>query len=152
MPDIGELVPALVKLTRREYVELIQQVDEHRRDEAERTAKQEQAKAGMSRDDFAIWVARQHFAIDKGIRRIVHLPAGAPPDEVRLLEVNALASLPENGPVTAVDFMPEIEGIPYVLFVADVTPGQFDGIMGGRLALPAGWRLESAIEIAVDDP
>jgi len=30
---------------------------------------------------------------------------------VRLLEINALASLPEKGPVEAVDFMPDIEGL-----------------------------------------
>jgi hypothetical protein len=103
----------------------------------------------MSKDEFVAWIARQHFAIDKGITRILFLPTGAPAEEVRLLEVNVLASLPENGPVEAVDFMPDIEGVHYTLFVADVTPSQLDAILNGRLPLPNGWQLEGHRELSV---
>src|SRR6267143_464718 len=129
MPNIDDLVPTLASLPRREYAELIRQVDEQRHQAAEREAEEHRPHNGMSKEDFVAWIARQHFAIDKGITRILYLPTGAPPDEVRLLEVNALASLPENGPIEAVDFMPDIEGVRYTLFVADVTPRQIESIM-----------------------
>ena len=74
---------------------------------------------------------------------------GAPPEEVRLLEVNILASLPENGPVEAVDFMPDIDGAHFTLFVADVTPRQFEAIMNRQLPLPKGWQLDGVQEIPV---
>jgi hypothetical protein len=96
----------------------------------------------MSRDSFVQWIVSHHFAIDKGITRILYLPAGAPEKEVRLLEVNELATIPENGTVQAFDFMPDIEGIDYTLLVADVTPRQFDAIVQGKLPPPKGWWLD----------
>jgi hypothetical protein len=96
----------------------------------------------MTKDSFVQWIVSHHFAIDKGITKILHLPAGAPEKEVRLLEVNELATIPENGTVQAFDFMPDIEGIDYTLFVADVTPKQLDAILQGEPLLPKGWRLE----------
>jgi hypothetical protein len=65
-----------------------------------------------------------------------------------LLEVNDLANIPESAPVVAIDFMPDIEGIEFSLFVADVTPRQFEEIRNGRLALPDGWQLAGHREIA----
>ncbi len=149
MPTINDLVPTLAKLPRHEYADLIRQVDEQRRQAAVNAAQQNPPRRGMSKEDFVAWIARQHFAIDKGITRILYLPAGAPPEEVRLLEVNVLASLPENGPVDAVDFMPDIDGVPFTLFVADVTPRQFEAIMNRQLPLPSGWQLDGAQEIPV---
>lgn len=149
MPNTNDLVPQLAELPRHEYAELIKQVDEQRRQAAEREARQHRPQNGMSKYDVVTWIARQHFAVDKGITRIVYLPTGAPAEEVRLLEVNALASLPENGPVEAVDFMPDIEGVHYTLFVADVTPRQFESIMRGELPLPKGWQLQGSQEIPV---
>src|SRR5437870_1677169 len=129
MPDVNDLVPTLVKLPRHEYADLIRRVDEQRRQLAEQEAQQHPLQPQMGKEEFAAWIARQHFAIDKGITRILYLPTGAPPEEVRLLEVNALANLPENESVEAVDFMPDIDGIHYTLLVADVTPRQVDAIM-----------------------
>ncbi len=147
MPNINDLVPTLANLPRHEYAALIRLVDEQRRKAAEREAQQHCPRKGMSKEEFVTWIARQHFAIDKGITRILYLPTGAPAEEVRLLEANALASLPENGPVEAVDFMPDIEGVHYTLFVADVTPRQLDAIMNLQLPLPKGWHLDGYQEI-----
>lgn len=149
MSNVNDLVPTLVNLPRNEYAELIRQVDEQRRQAAERDAEQHRPRNGTSKDEFVAWIARQHFAVDKGITRIIYLPTGAPGEEVRLLEVNALARLPEQGPVEAVDFMPDIEGVHYTLFVADITPHQLDAIMNRQLALPQGWRLEGYQEFSV---
>ncbi|MEX0701360.1 MAG: hypothetical protein WD069_04630 [Planctomycetales bacterium] len=147
MPEIEDLVPTLANLPRHEYSELIRQVDERRRRAVEGDSLENWPNDATSKDEFAAWIACQHFAIDKGITRILYLPAGAPAEEVRLLEVNALASLPENAPLQAVDFMPDIEGVHYSLFVADATPRQFEEILSGRLALPAGWQLAGYQEI-----
>jgi hypothetical protein len=146
MADINELVPTLASLPRHEYAELIRQVDEQRRQAAEREARHT-PRNGMSKEDFVTWIARQHFAIDKGITRILYFPTGAPEEEVRLLETNVLASLPENGPVEAVDFMPDIEDAHFTLLVADVTPRQLDAIMNRQLPLPKGWQLDGFQEI-----
>ncbi len=147
MSHLTDLVPTLASLPQEEYAELIKQVDEERRRTAEQEIADKPPHAGMSRDEFAKWMARQHYAVDKGIVRIVYLPTDAPEMEVRLLEANALANLPEHGPVTAVDFMPDIEGLDYALYVADVTPAQYDSILQGRLAPPSGWNLCGAQEI-----
>jgi hypothetical protein len=143
MPDINELVPTLVNLPRHQYADLIRRVDAERRQAAEREAAQHRPRNGMSKEEFVDWIVKEHFAADKGIVKIVYLPADAPAEEVRLLEVNSLASLPENGPVEAVDFMPDVEGVPFTLFVADVTPRQFEAIVNRQLDLPRGWRLEN---------
>ncbi|AGA25006.1 hypothetical protein [Singulisphaera acidiphila] len=142
MPDVEELFKQLRELPQRQYSDLIRKVDGERRQAVEREERERPPARGMSPLEFAQWIARRHFAIDKGISQILYLPSEAPAEEVRLLEVNELAHIPENAPIEAVDFMPDIEGVTYQLFVADVTPRQFDAILAGRLALPAGWVLE----------
>jgi hypothetical protein len=142
MTELEQLTEQLKALPRGQYVELIRQVDVERRKTAERIENNHPPGRGMSRDSFVQWIVARHFAVDKGIVKILYLPAGAPEKEVRLLEVNELATIPENGTVEAFDFMPDIEGVDYALFVADVTPRQFAAIMQGKPLLPRGWRLD----------
>jgi hypothetical protein len=151
MPDIEGLYRDLIELPHRQYSDLIRRVDSERRQAIERKEKEHPPDAGMSRDAFARWISRRHFAIDKGITRILYLPTGAPPEEVRLLEVNELAYIPENAPIEGLDFMPDIEGLNYRLFVADVTPRQFEAVQSHRVALPAGWNLEGAEDLTPGD-
>jgi hypothetical protein len=151
MPDIEGLYRDLLDLPHRQYSDLIRRVDLERRQAIEREEEGHSPDAGMSRDEFARWIGRRHFAIDKGISRIVYLPTGAPPGEVRLLEVNELAHIPENAPIEAIDFMPDIEGLHYRLFVADVTPRQFEAVQAHRVTLPAGWNLEGSEDITPSD-
>ena len=143
MPDVDELFRQLKELPQRQYSDLIRRIDVERRHAVEHE-EWEHPPGEMSRDEFAHWMGRQHFAIDRGIVQILYLPNGAPADEVRLLEVNELAHLPENGPIEAIDFMPDIEGVHFRLVVADVTPRQFDAIHADRKALPEGWGLEGS--------
>ncbi|MEO6812139.1 MAG: hypothetical protein ABI353_23770 [Isosphaeraceae bacterium] len=152
MTDLQGLVKQLAELPRDQYSNLIQQVDAERRHAVEQQERAHPPSQTMSRDEFARWIGRRHFAIDKGIRRILYLPTGAPTGEVRLLEVNVLASIPETAPVEAVDFMPEIEGINYTLFVADVSPHQLDAVMKNQLALPPGWDMRDHQEIFTTAP
>jgi len=151
MPDVEDLFKQLLDLPQRQYSDLIRRVDGQRRQVVEREEQQQPPQRGMSRDEFASWISRQHFAIDKGISRIVYLPKGAPAEEVRLVEVNELAHIPENAPIEAIDFGPDIEGIPYQVLVADVTPRQFERVGDGRLALPPGWTLEDSREMSPPD-
>jgi hypothetical protein len=151
MPNIEGLYKELLELPHRQYSDLIRRVDMERRQVVEREEGEHSPQPGTSRDEFAHWIGRRHFAIDKGISRIVFLPTGAPPDEVRLLEVNELAHIPEAGPIAAVDFAPDIEGLHYRLFVADVTPQQFEAVQSRKVALPAGWDLEGSREITPSD-
>ena len=46
------------------------------------------APVSKDRDDVAAWVARRHLIADTSVREVWYLPRGAPPDEIRLLELN----------------------------------------------------------------
>src|SRR5438270_6346750 len=87
MTELEQLTEQLKGLPRRQYVELIRKVDAERRKVAERENNHPPV-SGMTKESFIQWIARHHFAIDKGITKILYLPAGAPDKEVRLLEVN----------------------------------------------------------------
>ena len=151
MPTIEDLVPLLSEMPRREYADLIWRVDSQRRRAAEREAQKYRPRNEMSKDEFVDWIAALHFAIDKGITRIVYFPGGAPAEEVRLLEVNVLAHLPENAPIEALDFMTDIEGVNFTLFGADVTPRQIEAVMKGELDLPKGWQMNGYREIPMGE-
>ena len=151
MPTIEDLVPLLSKMPRHEYADLIWQVDSQRRQAAEREAQKYRPRNEMSKDEFVDWIAAQHFAIDKGLTRIVYFPGGAPAEEVRLLEVNVLARLPEDAPIEALDFMPDIEGVDFTLFVAYVTLRQFEAVMKGELDLPKGWQMDGYRELPMGE-
>lgn len=151
MANVQDLYKQLIELPRRQYSDLIRQVDRERRQAVEQEERAHPPAADMNRAEFARWVARQHFAVDKGITRIFYLPEAAPEEEVRLLEVNELAHIPEDAPIVAVDFAPDIEGVHFRLFVADVTPGQFEHVQANRVELPAGWNFEGAEELPAGD-
>ncbi len=91
---------------------------------------------------FAEWLARQHLGFDKRLTLVVHLPAGAPNDEVRLLEVNT-GLFPEAGnPIVPVETTPTVTELPFRVWVADVTPDEWNQIQTNPALLPTGWSLE----------
>jgi hypothetical protein len=98
---------------------------------------------GKSRDEVAAWVARKHLIADVGIREVWYLPREAPPEEIRLLELNdrfaGTASTAE-----AIDFGLDVEGARFRLFVADVTSEQLDQIKKDPSRLPSGWSLDQS--------
>ena len=147
MTQTDELARALTELPRKEYSNLINKVDAERRKAFEHREREAGPRADMSEAEFAQWIGRQHFYVDKGICQVFYLPVGAPAGEVRLLEVNELAIIPEEAQIWAIDFLPEIDGINYSLLVADVTPRQLEGIRNGLIPLPLGWTMEGAIEV-----
>lgn len=82
------------------------------------------------------------------IREVVYLPAGAPGNEIRLLEVNTSASTPADAPPEVLDFGRDRD-MPgeHSLLVADISPGQWERIRSGTLAMPPGWQLAGNIII-----
>ena len=102
-------------------------------------------KKDSSRDQIAFWVARRHMTADTSIRSVWYLPAGAPADEIRLLEVNDQYPS-EATPITPVDFGLDIEGAKFKLFVADVTSEQIEKIKADpSKVLPKGWKLDDSV-------
>jgi hypothetical protein len=100
--------------------------------------------AAANRDQVAEWIARKHLAVDPGITDILYLPGGAPPEEVRLIEANALlAALPDEE-ISPIDFGLNVEGLNFRLLVVDVTPSQWNRIVEGKSAIPKDWTLEDA--------
>jgi hypothetical protein len=96
---------------------------------------------GKSRDDVAAWVAKKHLLADSSIREVWYLPRGAPPEEIRLLELNdRLAGT--DSKAEAIDFGLDIEGARFRLFVADITREQLDQIKQDPSRLPPGWSLD----------
>jgi hypothetical protein len=118
-----------------------------RYDEASRLRRQRaQAPAppvGKSRDDVAAWVARRHLLADSGIREVWYLPGEAPPEEIRLLEVNDRLAVSESK-AEAIDFGLDVEGVRFRLFVADITSEQLDQIKQDPSRLPPGWSLKGS--------
>ena len=101
----------------------------------------------FNRDSMAKWYALRHLKTDDGIVEIRYLPRGAPPHEIRLLEINKLVS--ETTPMEPVDFGVDIGGAEaHTLYVLDVTPSQWEGILQRRISLPEGWFMEDSLSYA----
>jgi len=102
--------------------------------------------ATFNRDSIAATYAKRHKNTDPAIRAIHYLPTGAPPNEIRFVEVNeAITGTASPEPIDfGVDF-----GTPnaHKLVVFDVTPEQWDAVRKGTLPLPGGWTLEGSREI-----
>jgi hypothetical protein len=101
----------------------------------------------FDRDGQARWYAKRHLETDSGVVEIHYLPTGAPPREIRFLEVNRLIS--GTTPLEPIDFGVDIGGAEgHTLNVLDVTPAQWDAVRKGELVLPAGWTLDNAQTLA----
>jgi hypothetical protein len=96
---------------------------------------------GASRDEVAQWVAKRHFVADSSIREIWYLPGVAPPEEIRLLEVNDRLEPAQPDP-QPIDFGLDVEGAQFRLLVADITSRQVDRIKSDPSHLPPGWSLD----------
>ena len=104
-----------------------------------------------SRDEFADWMAKRHLGSDIALDKVVYLPDGAPEDEIRLLEVNRLMRAPEPDEIERLDFTPDIDGIAFKVFVADITHDQWNRIRAGHgTLLPTGWSLTNSIAYGRD--
>ncbi|HEV3006969.1 MAG TPA: hypothetical protein VGX78_21035 [Pirellulales bacterium] len=113
-------------------------------DDSRRRRKRLQAPAlptNTSRDEVAAWVAKKHLIADAAVREVWYLPRGAPPEEIRLLELNdRLAGTESNA--EAIDFGLDIDGAQFRLYVADITSEQLNQIKQDPSRLPRGWSLD----------
>jgi hypothetical protein len=122
-----------------DYLDKLDDVSRRRRQRAPAADR----PAGSSRDEVAAWVARKHLVADSSIRQVWYLPQGAPPEEIRLLEVNDRnARGPEK--IEAIDFGLDVEGVPFRLVVADVTSEELQHLQRDPAPLPPGWALDGA--------
>jgi hypothetical protein len=105
------------------------------------TSPEPSVPVGGSRDDVAAWVAKTHFIADGSIREVWYLPQGAPPDEIRLLELSERYAGPEDV-VEPIEFGMDVDGAPFRLVVADITPEKLEKLKQDPTRLPPGWSLE----------
>ncbi len=90
-----------------------------------------------------MWVASKHFLADNSIKQVWYLPQGAPPEEIRFLEVSDRVTRDGDG-VEAIDFNLDVEGVNFRLFVADLTTEELEQVRRDPTRLPRGWILDGA--------
>jgi len=99
----------------------------------------------FDRDSMARWYAVQHLKTDPGVCKIYYLPTDAPEREIRLLEINELIAEMLDEALEPLDFGVDMgTESEHKLFVLDITPGQWERINHGTLALPPSWSLAYA--------
>jgi hypothetical protein len=103
--------------------------------------------ATFNRDSMAAVYAKRHKETDPAIREIHYLPTDAPPNEIRLVEVNeAITGTASPEPIDfGVDAGTANE---HKLIVLDVTPEQWEEIREDPSLLPPRWTLEGSQEIS----
>jgi hypothetical protein len=139
MTNHEELVEALTRLDVATLEQVVTTAYRRRADLEQPTS--DPPAPGATPEEYAGWLARRHLATDGAIEQVVYLPTGAPKDEIRLLEVNRFLDPTDRDAIEPLDFTPET-GLPYRVFVADVTTDQWGRLKQGRgPALPAGWDL-----------
>jgi hypothetical protein len=111
-----------------------------------RTGRQISEAGGLpqnpSKDQVALWLAREHFSADPAITDIWYLPGNAPAREIRFIESNALLAGLHEQDVIPIDFGFDVQGLNYQLLVADAAPNQWEQLQSGTLPLPPNWTLE----------
>lgn len=98
-------------------------------------------KKTPDKNKIARQLADAHRKFEPSISRIVRVVALEEPatdEPVKLLEVNPATS--PSGIIPIV-FGPDPPKIPFPSVVIEVTEGEFESILDGRLPLPEGWRL-----------
>jgi hypothetical protein len=141
MADISRLSQELAALEDTDWYQVWEDAKDIRQQELERRFPYEEPSPGMSRDQFARWIAFDHLRTNPYVRNVLHLSDGAAADEIRLLEINVGIAMPEELKATAEDFTYDIDGSPFRVFVADVTPRQWERIRKDAALLPDGWSL-----------
>jgi len=84
-------------------------------------------------------IAREHFEVEASLEKVIWFK----PDEtqeINLLEINTLT--PATGDVLSFYFPPSDE-VPYDLYLAEVTPEEWQKVLQNEIPLPAGWNLKN---------
>lgn len=104
--------------------------------------------ATFNRESLAHWYAEQHLETDPGITKVIYLPHGAGPREIRFLEINTLIREDRsNHQLVPIDFGVDMgQDSHHKLYVVDLTPDQWAQVSRKELVLPEGWSLDSKVE------
>jgi len=86
----------------------------------------------------------EHFGLDESIEKMVWVKPEARP-EIRLIEITA-ETLP-TGDVMSFYFSPSDE-VPFPLFIAQITPEEWQMVVQNKIPLPEEWSLENHKEYA----
>jgi len=81
----------------------------------------------------------EHFGLDESIEKMVWVKPEARP-EIRLIEITA-ETLP-TGDVMSFYFSPSDE-VPFPLFIAQITPEEWQMVVQNKIPLPEGWSLKN---------
>lgn len=88
--------------------------------------------------------AERHMQTDPGICGVYYLPDGASEREIRLIEVNQVAAIRDEGPLEPIEFGVDQQGDDaHTVKILDVSPSQWIKLEQGKLALPHGWSLHN---------
>jgi hypothetical protein len=137
-----EIIQALGQLDPATFETVITNAYRQRQDPIG-SAAQERPGPGTEPEQFAQWLAKRHLSSDAAIERVVYLPTGAPNNEIRMLEVNRFLRPPDDDVIEPLDFSPDIDDLPFKVFVADVTSDQWERIKRQPdTTLPPDWKLE----------
>ncbi len=82
---------------------------------------------------------QEHFDLDESLEKVIWFKPKSMP-EIHLLEINS--ATPATGDVLSFYFPPSQE-VPYPLFLAEVTPEEWQKVLQSEIPLPGGWNLES---------
>jgi hypothetical protein len=82
---------------------------------------------------------QEHFALEESFEKVIWFKSKTTP-EIHLLEVNP--ATPATGDVLSFYFPPS-EEIPYPLFLAEVTPEEWQKVLQNEIPMPEGWSLEN---------
>ncbi len=102
----------------------------------------------MNKDEAVKDLIEYHFDSESELRtvfRFISEREDDPDEPVKLLEVSG--ATPATGSVDVFGFR-STETFPFRLMIAEVTPEEMDAIRADPSRLPAGWRLDSAVEIS----
>jgi hypothetical protein len=140
VPDREELIQALAQLDLATLEEVVTNAYQRRGNIP--TDEEPRPDDGATRGQVARWLAIRHLATDAALERVIYLPANAPDNEIRLLEVNRLLNPPDDA-IEPLEFTP-VWDLPYRVFVADITSDQWDRLRQNPGVLPPGWDLRDS--------
>ncbi len=94
--------------------------------------------------EWAAEYAQRHMETDPGICGVYYLPDRAAEREIRLVEVNEIAAIRDEGELEPLEFGFDPAGDDaHTVKILDVSPDQWTRIGRGKLRLPAGWSLDN---------
>jgi hypothetical protein len=89
-------------------------------------------------------IAHEHFELDESLEKVIWFKPDAT-QEINLLEINPVT--PATGDVLSFYFPPSDE-VPYHLYLAEVTPQEWQKVLQSEIPLPEGWSLANYKEFS----